>query len=264
MPPPIPDARPMNTVVVSSSVTPLLDLIAPHVAGALGAQCRVLPVHEATPDLEPVCWLLLDAEAPRPARADTRLVDWSLLGASWLRERGTTGAHAALSSPDTLGTRLEILQALFDVPAGPPAVEFHASLRVADLSQSVRFYAWLLDIWPREWTHRYATFLRADLGLNFVLLVADGKALHHDTLYHLGLAVPDKAAVVTVYHRAVAFGARVVKPPRTTWRGTPLHELWLEDPDGTLVEVYARLSATELAAMPADQEPEFLVPGTRP
>lgn len=254
----------MKTVVVSSSMTPLLDLIAPQVADALGAQCRVVQMHEATPDLVAVCWLLLDADAPRPDRADIRLVDWSLLGAPWLRQRATPDALAGLPSPDTLGPRLQILQALLDLPAGPPAVEFHASLRVADLRHSVRFYAWLLDTWPREWTHRYATFLRADLGLNFVLLVADGKALHHDTLYHLGLAVADKAAVVEVYHRAMAFGARVVKPPRTTWRGTPLHELWLEDPDGTLVEIYARLSAAELAAMPADQEAEFLVPGTGP
>jgi len=254
----------MNTVVVSSSLTPLLDLLVPQIAEALGARCRLVRANEVNPALMPTCWLLLDAQAPRPARADIRLVDWSLLGAAWLRQRATQDAQAGLPSPDTLGPRLQILQALLDLPAGPPAVEFHASLRVADLSQSVRFYAWLLDTWPREWTHRYATFLRADLGLNFVLLVADGKPLHHDTLYHLGLAVADKAAVVEVYHRAVAFGARVVKPPRTTWRGTPLHELWLEDPDGTLVEIYARLSAAELAAMPADQEPEFLVPGTGP
>lgn len=254
----------MNTVVVSSTLTPLLDLLVPHIAETLGASCRVIRFNELNHALAPTCWLLLDAEAPRPERAGIRLVDWSLLGALWLRQCATSDAPAALPPPDTLGPRLRILQALLDLPGGPPALEFHASLRVADLSQSVRFYAWLLDTWPREWTHRYATFLRADLGLNFVLLVADGKALHHDTLYHLGLAVPDKTAVVEVYHRAVAFGARVVKPPRTTWRGTPLHELWLEDPDGTLVEIYARLNANELAAMPVDQEPEFLVPGTGP
>ena len=47
----------------------------------------------------------------------------------------------------------------------------------------------------------------------------------------------------------------VQKPPRTTWRGTPLHELWLEDPDGNLVEIYARLTDEELAGKPADLEP---------
>ena len=28
----------------------------------------------------------------------------------------------------------------------------------------MRFYAWLLGIWPKEWTHRYATFIRPDAG----------------------------------------------------------------------------------------------------
>lgn len=109
-----------------------------------------------------------------------------------------------------------------------------------------------------------STFIRPDLGLNFVLVVSDGKDLHHDTLYHLGIAVADKAGVIDAYTRAVAFGADVAKPPRTTWRGTPLHELWLTDPDGTLIEIYARLTLEELAHMPADQEPEYLVPGTAP
>ncbi|MDZ7669521.1 MAG: VOC family protein [Gammaproteobacteria bacterium] len=165
---------------------------------------------------------------------------------------------------DQLQARIAILGRLLDVPAGPPSEEFHASVRVTHLPESARFYAWLLDTWPREWTHRYATFIRADLKLNFVLLVSDGKTLHHDTLYHLGIGVGDKAAVVDAYHRAVAVGATVTKPPRTTWKGTPLHELWLEDPDGNLVEVYARLTDAELAAKPADEAPVYLVPGTNP
>jgi hypothetical protein len=78
------------------------------------------------------------------------------------------------------------------------------------------------------------------------------------------VALPDKAAVIDAYHRAVAVRAHVEKPPRTTWKGTPLHELWLTDPDGTLIEVYARLTDAELANMPADQTPEYLVPGTEP
>ena len=121
-----------------------------------------------------------------------------------------------------------------------------------------------MNTWPKEWTNRYATFIRPDLGVNFVLVVADGKDLHHDTLYHLGLALPDKAGVIDAYHRAVAFGAHVDKPPRTTWKGTPLHELWLTDPDGTLIEIYARLPDAELAVMPEGQAPDYLVPSTKP
>ncbi len=168
------------------------------------------------------------------------------------------------SARDQIRARIEVLAQLIDLPEGPAGSEFHASVRVRDLAASARFYAWLLDTWPREWTHRYATFIRPDLNLNFVIVVADGKDLHHDTLYHLGIGLPDKAAVIDAYHRAVALGAPVEKPPRTTWKGTPLHELWLTDPDGTLIEVYARLTPDELALKPDDEAPEFLIPGTAP
>lgn len=160
--------------------------------------------------------------------------------------------------------RIEVLRALLDVPEGPPSEEFHGSVRVGSLPDSVRFYAWLLGTWPKEWTHRYATFIRPDLNLNFVLLVSDGKELHHDTLYHLGIGVAGRDAVIDAYARAVAFGAHVEKPPQTTWKGTPLHELWLKDPDGTLIEIYARLTEEELAGKPANEAPVYLVAGTEP
>lgn len=163
---------------------------------------------------------------------------------------------------DQIKARIDILAALLEAPEGPASQEFHSSIRVHNLPASVRFYAWLLRTWPKEWTHRYATFIRTDLKLNFVLLVSDGKPLHHDTLYHLGIEVADKAAVIAAFHRAREIEAPVEKPPRTTWKGTPLHELWLNDPDGNLIEIYARLTDEEMAQMPADQQPAFLVPGT--
>jgi arsenate reductase len=159
---------------------------------------------------------------------------------------------------DQIRGRVEVLAALLDVPEGVPPEEFHASVRVTDLARSTRFYAWLLGVAPKEWTHRYATFVHPALRTNFVLVVADGKELHHDTLYHLGVGVPDKAAVIRAGTLAQAAGITVMKPPRTTWRGTPLHELWLADPDGNLVEVYARLTDEELGEKPGDLEPTFL------
>jgi catechol 2,3-dioxygenase-like lactoylglutathione lyase family enzyme len=161
---------------------------------------------------------------------------------------------------DQIKARIEILAGLLDIPPSPAAQEFHSSIRVGDLPKSARFYAWLLGTWPKEWTHRYATFIRSDLKLNFVLVVSDGKFLNHDTLYHLGIEVADRDAVIDAYHKARALGAKVEKPPRTTWKGTPLHELWLADPDGNLIEVYARLTDLQLAEKPADEQPVFLVP----
>lgn len=163
------------------------------------------------------------------------------------------------SARDQIKMRIEVLKGLLELTEGPDAREFHISIRVNSLPSSVSFYAWLLRTWPKEWTHRYATFIRPDLNLNLVLLVSDGKELHHDTLYHLGVEVADRAAVIDADLRARVFGATVEKPPRTTWKGTPLHELWLKDPDGNLIEIYARLADAEMAAKPADESPVFLV-----
>jgi protein-tyrosine-phosphatase/catechol 2,3-dioxygenase-like lactoylglutathione lyase family enzyme len=159
---------------------------------------------------------------------------------------------------DQIRARLEVLAALRDVPDGPDTREFHASIRVPDLAAAARFYTWLLGVAPKEWTHRYVTFVSEALRTNFVLLVWDGQVLHQDTLYHLGVDVGTKDAVIEAHRRAEAAGWPIHKPARTTWRGTPLHELWLKDPGGNLIEIYARLSDAELAAVPEDREPVFL------
>lgn len=170
--------------------------------------------------------------------------------------------HRFRAAREQLRGRLEVLAALREVPTAPTFDEFHCSVRVTDLPRSAHFYAWLLGTRPKEWTHRYVTFHLPQRHTNFVLVVSDGKELHHDTLYHLGIGVPDKQAVLDWYERAVRAGWPIAKPPRTTWRGTPLHELWLTDPDGNLIEIYARLTEAELAMKPADEEPVFLVPRT--
>lgn len=157
-----------------------------------------------------------------------------------------------------LEERIHILEALKAVSPAPLGNEFHGSIRVKDLARSSAFYSWLFGTYPKEWTHRYVIFQRQDVKFNFVLLVSDGKELNHDTLYHLGFGVDSKEKVVDFYHSALANNWHVEKKPRTTWRGTPLHELWLKDPDGTLIEIYARLTPGELAQMPKDKEPVFL------
>lgn len=162
---------------------------------------------------------------------------------------------------DAIAQRIDVLAALRDVPEPLAPTEFHASVRVPDLAAAARFYTWLLGVQPKEWTHRYVTFVSDTLSTNFVILVDDGKTLHQDTLFHLGVELPDRAAVIDAHHRAVAAGWALHKPARTTWRGTPLHELWLRDPGGNLVEIYARLTDADLGQMPEDQEAVVLVEG---
>ena len=74
----------------------------------------------------------------------------------------------------------------------------------------------------------------------------------------LGVGVASAADVIDAHERAKAAGFHIEKPARTTWRGTPLHELWLKDPGGNLIEIYARLTPAELRQMPPDKEPVFL------
>lgn len=167
--------------------------------------------------------------------------------------------HHFRTTRDQLKARIDVLAALRSVPDGPEPQEFHASIRVPDLPAAARFYTWLLGVPPKEWTHRYVTFVSEALRTNFVILVSDGKELHQDTLYHLGIDVGSRAAVIGAHHRAAAADWLIHKPARTTWRGTPLHELWLKDPGGNLIEIYARLTPEELAEMPSDKEPTFLV-----
>ncbi len=200
---------------------------------------------------EEVCPVLLSS-APRlhwplqdPDRGDEELSDEERL-------------QHFRAARDQLRGRLQVLAALRDVPEGRAPREFHASIRVPDLPAAARFYAWLLGVAPKEWTHRYVTFVSEALRTNFVVLVDDGKELHQDTLYHLGIDVGSRAAVIAAHRRAVSAGWRIHRPARTTWRGTPLHELWLADPGDNLIEIYARLTEAELAEMPEDKEPVAL------
>ncbi len=160
---------------------------------------------------------------------------------------------------DQLRARLEVLAALRDVPKGPDPLESHASIRVPDLAAAARFYTWLLGVSPKEWTHRYVTFVSEPLRTNFVLLVDDGRPLHQDTLYHLGIDVGSRDAVIEAQRSAEHAGWPISKPARTTWNGTPLHELWLTDPGGNLIEIYARLTDEELLEMPEDKQPTLLL-----
>lgn len=193
---------------------------------------------------------------------DAQRLSWAMPDPDRKQEVLTDAARLAhfRTARDQIEARLAVLAALRDAPEPLVPVEFHASVRVHDLPRAARFYSWLLGVAPKDWTHRYVTFESERLHTTFVVLVDDGKTLHRDTLYHLGIELPDRAAVIDAHHRAVAAGWTLHKPARTTWRGTPLHELWLTDPDGNLVEIYARLTETELAGRPEDLEPELLVP----
>ena len=225
---------------ISGQTSKSVENIDPRIVDTVITLCaeQVCPVFSG--NVSQMHWGVVDPAAPAPSLSDDeRLAKFRV-------------------ARDQIKARLEVLVALRDVPPGPVATEFHSSIRVHELARSARFYSWLLGTQPREWTHRYVTFICPALRLNFVLLVSDEKELHHDTLYHFGLELADKSAVTDAYHRAGRAGWHIEKPPRTTWMGTPLHELWLKDPDGNLIELYARLTDEQLAERPADSQPVSL------
>jgi len=218
-------------------------------------------VHDVDPDSVDLVITLCAEEVCPVFLSDAPRLHWPLTDPDRANEDLTDDQRLAhfRTARDQIRARLQVLAALRDVPEGPDPVEFHASLRVPDLAAAARFYTWLLGVGPKEWTHRYVTFVSEALRTNLVILVDDGLQLHHDTLYHLGVDVGSREAVVEAHRRAEAAGWPIHKPARTTWRGTPLHELWLKDPGGNLIEIYARLTDEQLAQMPADKQPLVLV-----
>ncbi|MDA0668169.1 MAG: VOC family protein [Planctomycetota bacterium] len=183
---------------------------------------------------------------PDPDRKDEQLSDAERL--EYFCEAG-----------ERIQKRLEILSAMRDVPpSGAEPTEFHLSIRTPDLAGTARFYTWLFALEPSYWTDRFVVFDDARLKNRLVFLVDDGMQLHQDTMYHLGIGVHAKADVLACQQRAQEAGFTIETPARTTWRNMPLHEFWLRDPGGNLVEIYALLTDDELAQMPADMEPVFI------
>lgn len=83
-----------------------------------------------------------------------------------------------------------------------------------------------------------------------------------DTWHRCRVNVNNRQEVIDAFFSAKEAGLTVFKSPRTTWKGTPLHELWLKAPDGNLIEIYARLTDIALLTKPQNEQPTFLVAGT--
>ena len=147
--------------------------------------------------------ITLCAEASCPVfLGDARRMSWAMPDPDRREEELSheERLHHFRTTRDAIAQRLEVLAALRDAPEPLSPIEFHASVRVPDIAAAARFYSWLLGVEPKEWTHRYVTFVSEALRTNFVVLVDDGKELHP------GHAVPPG-------HRAAGPGGRHRRPP---------------------------------------------------
>jgi len=182
----------------------------------------------------------------------------------WVIDDPATEAGAMLEEQDRLDlfreardeikARLDVLLALHDMPEPLSASELHVSFHVDSVSRASRFYSWLLGVEPSMWTSRHVTFVHPQTHVSLMFVKRGGRRTkHRERSYDLGLEVADRDAVIQAYLRAVSSGFDIEKPPYTSWHGVPMHQMWLKDPSGNLVEIYAPLSSEELAELPDDR-----------
>ena len=110
------------------------------------------------------------------------------------------------------------------------------ALNVNDIDQAVGFYARLLGAEPAKRRPGYANFAVDDPPLKLVLLERPG---HGGSLSHLGVEVPDTAAVDAAKARLAQAGLAATEERDTTCCYARQAKFWVQGaPDGELWEVY--------------------------
>ena len=137
-----------------------------------------------------------------------------------------------------------------------PAVRFHLSLNVADLKRSVAFYRILFGMEPAKLRPDYAKFEPDDPPL--VLSLEPNGRSGPGTLNHLGIRLPDAAALVAMQERLERAGIRsqAGRGRRVLLRPTQT-KFWVTDPDGTLWEMY--VLQEDIVQRGSGQMPEELI-----
>jgi catechol 2,3-dioxygenase-like lactoylglutathione lyase family enzyme len=123
------------------------------------------------------------------------------------------------------------------VPAtATAAVRFHAALNVANLDRAVQFYRALLGTKPAKHHDDYAKFELDNPPL--VLALVPSPQLPGGALNHLGLRLPDSAALVEVQRRLEEGGMPTQRQEGVECCYARQTKFWVTDPDGNLWEVY--------------------------
>lgn len=114
------------------------------------------------------------------------------------------------------------------------------ALDVDDLDTSISFYQRLFGTPPAKVRPGYANFAVTDPPLKLVLIESPG---HGGTLNHLGVEVPDTAAVDVVQERLRGDGLASTDERDTTCCYARQDKFWVDGtPDGERWEVYAVLA----------------------
>jgi catechol 2,3-dioxygenase-like lactoylglutathione lyase family enzyme len=120
------------------------------------------------------------------------------------------------------------------------------ALNVDDIDEAVSFYAKLFGTQPAKRRAGYANFIIANPPLKLVLLENPGQG---GTLNHLGVEVPDTAAVDAEHARLAEAGLASADERNTICCYARQDKFWVQGaPSGERWEIYAVLEDSETFA----------------
>ena len=110
----------------------------------------------------------------------------------------------------------------------------HVHVSVADLDESVRFYATLFAAEPSVRKADYAKWMLEDPRVNFAISQRDKVT----GIRHLGIQVEDRAELAEVFSRVEHTRRPVLDEGRTTCCYARSEKSWVEDPQGVQWETF--------------------------
>jgi catechol 2,3-dioxygenase-like lactoylglutathione lyase family enzyme len=117
------------------------------------------------------------------------------------------------------------------------------ALNVADLDAAVNFYSKLFDTTPAKRRPGYANFAVDEPPLKLVLVEGHGAP---GTLNHLGIEVPDPAAVQTATARLGRAGLATATEDEVECCYARQDKVWVDGPDREPWEIYTVLADVEM------------------
>ncbi|HEY3861272.1 MAG TPA: ArsI/CadI family heavy metal resistance metalloenzyme [Verrucomicrobiae bacterium] len=137
-------------------------------------------------------------------------------------------------------------------------IKFHVSLNVSDLARSVAFYRTLLGVEPARSFDDYAKFEMPEPPL--VLSLQPNRASPGGNLNHLGLRLPDSAALVRCQCRLESAGIKTQREEGVACCHSCQTKFWMADPDGALWEIYILDEEKDERPKPASGAERFIMP----
>lgn len=111
----------------------------------------------------------------------------------------------------------------------------HVHMSVADLDQSIRFYATLFGAEPTVIKDDYAKWMLEDPRVNFAIST---KGVTKPGIDHLGIQVEDSGELQEVYGRLKQAEGPVIEEGRTTCCYARSEKSWIADPQGVSWEAF--------------------------